>query len=89
MHEIRSIGVLSAARIMGAIYFVFGEVIALFVALEALAHGHVIPAILVLVFFGAIQGLIGFVLVAVMCLLFNRIAERIGGIEVHVVPFGR
>ncbi len=86
MREIRSIGVLSAAKIMGAIYFIFGEVVALFVALEALAHGHLIRAIFALVFIGAIQGLLGFVFTAVMCLLFNRIAERIGGIEVEVAP---
>ena len=89
MHEIRSIGVLSAAKIMGAIYFVFGEVIAVFVALQALLHGHPIRAIVALIFVGAIQGLLGFVASAVMCWLFNQIAGRIGGIEVEVLPLGR
>lgn len=86
MHEIRSIGVLSAAKVMGAIYFVFGEVVGLFIALQALAHGHPLRAMLVLIFVGAIQGLIGFVLSAVMCWLFNQIAAQIGGIEVELVP---
>lgn len=89
MHEIRSIGVLSAAKIMGAVYFVFGEIVAVFVALQALLHGHLIRAIVALIFVGAIQGLIGFVASAVLCWLFNQIAGRIGGIEVEVLPAGR
>ena len=88
MHEIRSIGVLSAAKVMGALYFILGEIVAFFLALGALAHGHPGRAVVVLIFFGAIQGAIGFVLVAVFSWLYNQIAARIGGIEVQAVRFG-
>ena len=85
MHEIRSIGVLSAAKVMGALYFILGEIAAFFLALGALAHGHPGRAIVVLMFFGAIQGAIGFVIVAVVGWLYNQIAAHIGGIEVQAV----
>jgi hypothetical protein len=88
MHEIRSIGVLSAAKVMGALYFILGEIAGLFFALAALAHGHPIRAILALIFVGAIQGVIGFVICAIFVWLYNQIAARIGGIEVQTVQFG-
>ncbi|HEV3114412.1 MAG TPA: hypothetical protein VGY99_28325 [Candidatus Binataceae bacterium] len=88
MHEIKSIGVLSAAKVMGALYFILGEIAAFFVALAALAHGQPGKAVLALVFVGAVQGVIGFVLVGVFSWLYNQIAARIGGIEVQTVPFG-
>ena len=37
-HKIRSIGALSAAKVMGALYFILGEIVAFFLALGALAH---------------------------------------------------
>jgi len=88
MHEIRSIGVLSAAKMTGAIYFIIGEVVAVFFALGALAHGHPGRAILALAFFGAIQGAVGFVFSAIACWLYNQIAAGIGGVEVQLVQFG-
>jgi hypothetical protein len=88
MHEIRSIGVLSVAKVTGVIYFIVGEIVAVFVALDALAHGHPGRAVLVLVFIGAIQGVLGFVFSALFCWLYNQIAARFGGIEVQVVQFG-
>jgi hypothetical protein len=88
MHEIRSVGVLSAAKVMGALYFIMGEVAALFFALAVLLQGHPGRALLILIFFGAIQGVIGFVASAVLSWLYNRIAGRIGGIELHLVSLG-
>ena len=88
MHEIRSIGVLSAAKVMGVLYFILGEILAFFLALGALAHGRPGRGVVVLIFFGAIQGVIGFVLCAVITWLYNQIAAHIGGIEVQTVPFG-
>ena len=88
MHEIRSIGVWSAAGVMGVLYFILGEIAAFFVALAALAHGHPGRALAVLIFFGALQGVIGFVAVAVFTWLYNQIAARIGGIEVQAVRLG-
>lgn len=88
MHEIRSIGVLSAAKVMGALYFIFGEIMALFIAFGALVHGHPGRALLVLVFLGAVQGVIGFVVCAIFAWLYNQIADRIGGIEVQTGQAG-
>ncbi|HKD67239.1 MAG TPA: hypothetical protein VKB84_10400 [Candidatus Binataceae bacterium] len=85
MHEIKSIGILSAAKVMGAIYFIIGEIAAFFLALAAIAHGHPIRAIIALTFFGAFQGAIGFVFSAFGCWLYNLIAARIGGVEFEVV----
>jgi hypothetical protein len=85
MREIRSIGVLSVAKVMGALYFILGELVAFFLALGALAHGRPGRAILVLIFLGAIQAVIGFVFCAVFAWLYNQVAGFIGGIEVDVV----
>jgi hypothetical protein len=88
MHEIRSVRVLSVAKVMGTIYFILGEIVAFFLALAAIAHGHPGRAIALLAFFGAIQGVIGFIFSAVGCWLYNQVAARIGGVEVQMVQFG-
>jgi hypothetical protein len=88
MHEIRSIGVLSAAKLMGVLYFIVGEIMALFLALGALARGHPGRALLAVILLGAVEGVIGFLFSAVFAWLYNQIAARIGGIEVQTVQSG-
>ncbi len=88
MHEIRSIGVLSVAKVMGVLYFILGEIAAFFLALAALAHGHPGRALLALIFLGAAYGVIGFLLTGLFAWLYNQIAARIGGIEVQTAQLG-
>ena len=93
MRTIKSVGVLSVAKIMGAIYAVMGLLfmpLFLLVGLAgSMAGGHSNP-------FGAIGGLflgilapvfyggMGFVMGALSAFLYNVMAKWLGGIEVEV-----
>ena len=93
MVRLRSVGVLSCAKIYGVINMAIGILIALFLVLIGLAGLAVAPGqqklgmigMLVLValspfFYGAV----GFVMGAVGALLYNWIASALGGIEMEL-----
>src|SRR5439155_7098400 len=95
MRTITSVGVLSVAKIMGAIYAVIGLILLPFFLLASLigsmAGGHDNPlgAIGGLVFglFAPIfYGVLGFVFGAIGAFLYNFMAKWLGGIEVQVQP---
>jgi hypothetical protein len=95
MRTITSVGVLSVAKIMGAIYAVIGLILLPFFLLASLlgsmAGGHENPlgAIGGLVFglFAPIfYGVFGFVFGAIGAFLYNLMAKWLGGIEVQVQP---
>lgn len=93
MHTIKSVGVLSVAKVMGAIYALLGLIFMPIFLLAGLAGsmagGSNNP-------FGAIgglalgimapiaYGLIGFVGGAIMAFLYNVMAKWLGGIEVQM-----
>jgi hypothetical protein len=93
MHTIKSVGVLSAAKIMGAVYGVLGLIfLPIFLVAGILgsfsggraaafgAMGALILAVLFPIFYGAV----GFVAGAIGALLYNLFARWIGGVEVEV-----
>jgi len=93
MHTIKSVGVLSVAKIMGAIYAVMGLILlpffllAGFIGSMAGEHGNPLRAIGGLVFglFAPVfYGAIGFVFGAIGAFLYNVMAKWLGGIEVQV-----
>jgi len=93
MHTIKSVGVLSVAKIMGAIYAVMGLILlpffllAGFIGSMAGEHGNPLGAIGGLVFglFAPVfYGAIGFVFGAIGAFLYNVMAKWLGGIEVQV-----
>jgi hypothetical protein len=93
MHKVRSLGVLSVAKMMGAIYTLLGLALIPVFLLEGRLGSTVIgrdnP-------FGALDplafgimapifyGVLGFVGGALMVLLYNLIAKWLGGIEVQI-----
>jgi hypothetical protein len=87
MRQIKSINVMQTAKVMGAVYFVLGLAVALFIILPVSmarrgpAHGHFFMAALAPFMYGALV----FVLSAFLCWVYNLIAERLGGIEVEVI----
>jgi len=93
MHTIKSVGVLSVAKIMGAIYGVMGIIAMPFVLLIGMlsslagdrnsqlgAVGTVAMAIVLPVFYG----LLGFIMGALMAFLYNLMARWMGGIQIQV-----
>jgi hypothetical protein len=85
MQELKSFNVMATAKVVGALYFILGEVGGVIFALTALFQGHPIRAVLALIFFGAIYGILGFIVTAITAWLYNLIAARIGGIEFELV----
>ena len=87
MREIRSFNVLQTAKVLGVLYFAFGLAFSLFIVLplsiagKRPGHGGLLMA----VFSPFIYGVLGFVFSAILCWLYNVIADVLGGIEVEVV----
>lgn len=93
MQIIKSVGVLSVAKIWGAIYLVLGLLLAPILLLASMfgamfgqhanplgAIGGVAMAIIVPIFYGGI----GFIFGAIGAALYNLMAKLLGGIEVEV-----
>jgi hypothetical protein len=93
---LRSVGVLSAGKILGSVYAVMGLILGAFFSLFAMAGvaangneaGETVPF---LPFFGVgaiivvpiVYGLMGFFLGAIGAAIYNLAAGFIGGIEMH------
>lgn len=93
MHIIKSVGVLSVAKIMGLIYGCLGLLLIPFLLLIGLAGtmagGQRSPFAgvfgMVFAFLAPIfYGILGFIAGAIGAALYNLFAKWIGGIEVHV-----
>lgn len=95
MHVIKSVKVLSVAKIMGAVYGAIGLLFLPFILLMGVA-GSLVPrqegqsnlGLIFSLFFGLfaplIYGAIGFVTGALSAFLYNLFAKWVGGIEVQV-----
>jgi hypothetical protein len=87
VRQIKSFNVLQTAKVMGAIYFALGLALALLIILpismvrRGPTHGRFFLVVLSPIFYGVL----GFICTAVVCWLYNFIAERLGGIEVDVI----
>jgi len=97
MHVIKSVKVLSVAKIMGAVYAAVGLLFLPFILLMGLAgslaphqEGHGNIGMISSLFFGlfapVIYGAMGFVIGALSAFLYNVFAKWVGGIEVQVQP---
>ena len=96
MVEITKIGVMPFAKMLAAIYVGIGLLIGLFVAVLALfgaalpSSGTSFPGLFGLmfgvgavIFFPIMYGIMGLVIGALMALLYNFIAPKIGGIKLE------
>ncbi|MGH9648817.1 MAG: hypothetical protein ACRD4E_18600 [Bryobacteraceae bacterium] len=84
MRQVKSIGVLQTATVMGALYFVFGVIFGVLAALVSIFTGHFGHAIFLLIVPPIGYAIAGFVLTAIMSAVYNVVAKKIGGIEVDV-----
>lgn len=93
MYKLKSIGVLSVAKIMGAMYTLLGLILMPFVLIMgmigAMAGSHENPlgaigGVVLAVCLPIIYGVMGFVVGAISSLLYNLMARWLGGIEIEV-----
>ena len=93
MHTIKSVGVLSVAKIMGVMYFALGLIfmpIFLLAGLAGMMAGGReaalggITGLVLAIMMPVLYGGLGFVMGAIMAFLYNLVAKWLGGIEVQV-----
>ena len=98
MQTIKSVGVLSVAKMMGAVYAVLGLIAMPLLLLIGLA-GSMIPSssgtnpfagagILFAILAPVFYGVLGFIFGALGAFIYNLLAKWIGGIEVRIQPIG-
>ena len=97
MTEIKRVGVLSLAKIIGLIYTVIGLMIWLFMGcfmlIGVMAQPTETPAeamvmLCFVCFIPFFYGAMGFIGGAIIAALYNLVAGKIGGIEVELAPAG-
>jgi hypothetical protein len=95
MHIIKSVGVLSVAKVMGAIYGAMGLIFMPIFLLAGIAGSFAggrgaalgaAGALVLAVLFPILYGAIGFVAGAIGALLYNVFAKWLGGIELELQP---
>lgn len=93
MYKVKSIGVLSVAKIMGAMYTLLGLILMPFVLIMsmigAMAGRHENPlgaigGVVLAICLPIVYGVMGFVVGAISCLLYNLMARWLGGNEFEV-----
>jgi hypothetical protein len=90
MHVVKSVGVLSFARIMGLIYGCMGLIVVPIFLIAALAgvftgNARVAFPLVFAIFAPLIYGAIGFVFGAIGALIYNLVAAWVGGFELELV----
>ena len=87
MKQIKSFNVLQTAKVIAALYFIFGLAVSVSIILVGLIErGHVGPRrLIVAVLSPFFYSTAGFVFIAVLCWLYNIIATRLGGIEIDTI----
>ncbi len=96
MTEVRRIGVLSLAKMVGMIYLALGLIFFLFfacfglVAFLANSNGKGIAEAAIMLLFVCVMlvmyGIMGFIADAFIALVYNVLAFRVGGVELELVP---
>jgi hypothetical protein len=93
MHIVKSVGVLSVAKIMGAVYAALGLIfmpIFLLAGLAGMIAGGregalgAVGGVLIAVLFPLLYGAVGFVGGAIGALLYNLFAKWVGGIQLEL-----
>jgi hypothetical protein len=91
MHEIKSFKIFQTAKVIGALYLIFGFVEGVILAI-AFAHSpHPAPfkgKLFILIGLPILAGVLGFIFGAIFCWLYNLVAARIGGIAFELTPRG-
>ena len=94
MVQIKSFGVLQTAKFAAVMYFILTAIFMIPFALIVLVAGSAIGGEggffgglfggVFMIFMPIVYGVLGFVFVAIVCLLYNVIAKFVGGIEIEL-----
>ncbi len=89
MQQIKSVGILQTAKLAGALYVVVTAIFAIPIgiigALVSILAGKPEGLIFLMFIFAPIfYGIVGFLMVALLCWLYNVVAARMGGIEIEL-----
>jgi hypothetical protein len=91
MHEIKSFRIFQTAQVIAVLYVIFGfiEGAILTVAFAHSSRPHPHPLLGTLFFLVGLPilfGVIGFIILVIMCWLYNIVAARLGGIAFELAP---
>ncbi|HYB92131.1 MAG TPA: hypothetical protein VEC38_13935 [Candidatus Binataceae bacterium] len=86
MHEIKSIGVLQTAKVLGAIYLALAAFFGLAIGISILLRGHPGRAIFVIFIVPILYGGGSFLVTIIMCSIYNLVAAKLGGVEIELSP---
>jgi hypothetical protein len=67
-------------------YAIMAEVSSWFFAIVLIRHGHPGQAFLAIFGLPVLYGVIGFIMIAISCWVYNHVARRIGGIAFELAP---
>jgi hypothetical protein len=88
MQQIKSIGVLQTAKVMGVVDLLIGVLAAIAFLLRFLVrhnlHLHHPRVLLFVLLVPILYGIGGFILTAVFCWIYNSVARRMGGIAIEL-----
>jgi len=96
MHVVKSVGVMSVAKIMGLVYGCLGLIFIPFFLIAGLAgtfanHDKSFPlagvvGLVIAILMPLIYGGMGFVFGAIGALIYNAVAKWVGGLELEIEP---
>jgi hypothetical protein len=88
MAQIKSFGVLQTAKFSAVLYFIFTAIFmvpfGLFTLIGRGDPPFAIFGAVLIIFMPVIYACLGFIFVAIGCLVYNAIAKHIGGIEIEI-----
>jgi hypothetical protein len=89
MHEIKSFKIFQTAKVIAVLYVIFGFVEGAIFTVVFAHHPHQHPLrgiLFILIGFPILFGVVGFIVLAISCWLYNIVAARIGGIAFELTP---
>jgi hypothetical protein len=86
MHEIKSFSVWQTSRVVAVLQGTLEWIEGVLAALASLAHGHPLQAIFFIIGFPIVVAVLGFIVTAFFCWLYNQVAARFGGIAIELTP---
>lgn len=84
MQQIKSFGVMQTAKALAAVYFVIGLIAGVLTALVAIVRLMPGRAVAALVLMPVAYTIAGFILVVLLCTVYNAVAKKFGGIEIEL-----